>query len=552
MSHPSRTRSDGTTAGEDTLDVIIVGAGMAGVRQLVELHRRGLRVRLVERGSGVGGTWYFNRYPGARTDSDTYSYGFYFSPEIADEWTWGEHYSSQEDLERYYNWIIDRFCRRDDVLVDTTVTAAHFDSESATWTVAVNNGPAMVTRHLVLATGMLSHPIFPSFDGIDEFEGQIVHTGEWPRDGLDLADKRVALIGTGSSGIQVTPFLAGAANQLAVFQRRGHWATPLNNRSISERENDDFRARFDEYFKSRQTNPAAQAFHEFETRSALEVSDAVRHEKFDYLYDDVMGLKILGENFIDAMGDTEGNRLWSDYLASRIRQRVHDPDLARRLTPADHGFGKFRPPKDNGYYEVFNEDHVDLVSLEETPIVRITRRGIETTAGEREFDVIVLATGFEAWLGALRQIDIRGADGLSLQDAWSNGPNTLLGVATPGFPNLFFNGGAHGVGSNTPAFVEYQAPWIADIIQHADSIDAQRIECTPDAADEWTDHVYAAADAMPTAAKGAWYSGGNVDGGVGKMLVYMGGIAQYATTASDIVDHAYRGFTFSGTDSDGS
>lgn len=534
------------TAQDDRLDAIIVGAGMAGIRQLVEMHRRGLRARLIERGAGVGGTWHFNRYPGARTDSDTFSYGFYFTPELAEEWTWRAHYSSQEDLERYYNWIIDRFCSRNELRLNTKVTAAHFDAESATWAVTIDGGRTLAARYLILATGMTSHPIFPPLEGKDEFEGRLVHTAEWPKEGIDLAGKQVAQIGTGSSGIQIAPLLAEAADQLTVYQRRGHWATPLNNRVISEKESEDFRARFEEYFKSRQENFAAQAFHEWETRSALEVSEEERRQKFDYLYDEVMGLRILAENFTDAMGTAEGNKMWTDYLASRIRRRVHDPVLADRLTPKDHGFGRFRPPKDTGYYEIFNRENVDLVCLRETPIVRITRRGIETTAGEREFDIIVCATGFEAWIGALKQIDIRGLNGRPLMDAWSEGPHTLLGIATPGFPNMFFNAGAHGVGSNTPAFVDFQAPWIADLIEHAESVDARWVDSTAEAADEWTEHVYAAADAAPSADKGAWYSGGNVKGGVGKMLVYMGGIAQYSTIASDIADHSYRGFTFAG------
>ncbi|MEU1980839.1 NAD(P)/FAD-dependent oxidoreductase [Nocardia sp. NPDC019395] len=534
-------------ARENRLDAVIVGAGMAGVRQLVELHRRGLEVLLIERGSGVGGTWHFNRYPGARTDSDAYSYGFFFDPEIAQKWTWKEHFASQEDLERYYNWIIDRFCSRDEVLLNTTVEAAHFDDASGSWTVTTDTGRTLTARYLILATGMTSHPIFPPLEGKDDFHGPLVHTGLWPEEGLDLAGKRIAQIGTGSSGIQIAPFLAKEAAQLTVYQRRGHWSTPLNNRPLTDKENDDFRARFAEYFKDRQVNLAAQAFHEWETRTAPEVSEKERRQKFDYLYDEVMGLRILAENFTDAMSDGEANRMWSDYLAERIRGRVHDPAVAERLIPKDHGFGRFRPPKDTGYYEIFNEEHVDLVSMTETPVVRITRAGIETTEGEREFDIIVCATGFEVWLGALRQIDIRGLNGRSLQDAWSAGPHTVLGVATPGFPNMFFNAGAHGVGSNSPAFVEYQAPWIADIMEHTESTGARWIDCTAEAADAWTEHVYEAAAASGPAHEGAWYVGGNVANGVGKMLVYMGGIAQYSTMAADILDHSYRGFVFAGS-----
>ncbi|WP_457966969.1 NAD(P)/FAD-dependent oxidoreductase [Arthrobacter sp. D1-29] len=534
-----------TDSAPEVLDALIVGAGFAGVRQLYQFHSQGLNVRLVERGGGVGGTWYWNRYPGARTDSDAYSYSFYFTRELGEEWAWPDHFSSQEDIEKYMNWVIDRFGLRDSLQLNTTVTSAVFDEETSLWTVGYADGTGVKTRYLALATGMLSHPVFPNFPGLDSFTGAAVHTGLWPEEGIDLEGKRVAVFGAGSSAVQVVPNIAKVARSLTVFQRGGHWATPLNNSTLTAEEQEEYRQRFDDLRDQIRKDYGGQADHTPDLRSTLEVTEEERLAKYEYLYNEGRGLRIFSENFQDMMWHPEANKHFSDFLADKIRSRVTKPEVAEMLVP-DHGFGRFRPPKDvDGYYECFNEEHVQLVSTKYTPVVEITPTSIKTTESEYEVDVIVFATGFDAWMGALRQMDIQGLGGKTLSEAWSNGPHTFLGMVTPNFPNLLFVGGAQGVGANTPGYVEVHAEWLGALVAYADENGIKRIEATEEASNAWSEQIHEIAKTGLVGDSKAWYFGGNIEGSDGKLRVYPAGFPAYQTAIAASAENGYEGLVLS-------
>ncbi|QYB00374.1 NAD(P)/FAD-dependent oxidoreductase (plasmid) [Rhodococcus sp. USK10] len=538
MNNQQAHGADPESAKGEVLDALVVGGGVSGIYALYRLNEQGHSVRLVERGSGLGGTWFWNRYPGARFDSDSYSYGYFFSEILAEEWQWSEHYAGQPEIERYFNFVVDRFELRDKVQLDTTVVSARFDSNNNVWVVGYADGQEVVTRFLVLATGMLSEPYIPAFDGMDDFQGVMVHSGEWPAEGIDFAGKRVAIFGTGSSGVQLVPEVARDAASLTVFQRSGHWVTPLNNRPFTPEEQEGYRKNFREVHQKR-LGHIGGFIHEPEPRLTFEVSEEERLKKYDEVYHSG-GLRILSSNFADTLADPAANQEFSKYVAEKISASIEDPDLAERLIPNDHGFGMHRPPKGTSYYETYNSDHVQLASLKESPVVRFTKTGVVTTEDEFEFDVIIFATGFEAWLGALKKLDIRGKDGQALMDAWSDGPRTLLGMGVPGFPNMTFVAGVHSVGGNLPAFSEVHADWASDLITYVKRHGYSRVEVTEEAAREWTEHVYETVKPV-LLAKGSWYQRGNIPGSDGKILTYYGGLGKWREWAAQVADSGYKG-----------
>lgn len=532
----------GTESSVDVLDALVIGAGVTGIYALYKLQESGLNVQLVDKAGGVGGTWFWNRYPGARFDSDSYSYAYFFSQVLADEWKWSEHYAGQPEIERYFNFVVDRFGLRKNIRLNTEVESAHFDREHSYWVVTYAGGQQVKTRFLIPATGMLSEPITPKFEGMEDFQGTTVLTALWPSEGVDLKGKRVALIGTGSSGIQVATEIAGEVGSLTVFQRSGHWATPLRNQAFTPEEQATFREQFKELHQKR-LNHFGGFFHEPELRSTFDVSDEERLEFYETLYN-TGGLRVLTSNFADAGIDPKANELWTEFVADKIRERVNDKELADRLIPSDHPFGAHRPPKDTGYFEIYNRPNVDLVSVRETPIKRFTATGIETTEGNSEFDVIILATGFDAWLGTLRKIDIRNEEGLGLMESWeSDGPKTLLGVGIPQFPNLLFVGGLHSLGGNLPACIEPQVDWVTQLIQYTKEHEYAVVETSEDAAEEWTDHVYDLAEKGQITHTNAWYSGRFSSSNV-KTLLYFGGIPAWRERAAAIADSGYKGMSF--------
>ena len=526
-------------------DAIIIGAGIAGMYQLIKLRELGCSVRVFETGDGVGGTWYWNRYPGARFDSESYSYGYSFSEELLQEWEWSEHFSPQSETLRYLNHVADKFDLRRDIQFNTRVTAAHYSEADSCWTVTTDTGTQARARFLITAVGPLSAATLPAIEGIDSFKGESCHTANWPHHEVDFTGKRVAVIGTGATGVQVIQAVAKSAKQLTVFQRRPNWCTPLNNRPITPEEQRQIKASYPQIFQQcRETNGCF--LHKSDPRSALEVSPEEREAFFEHLYQQP-GFAIWIGNFMDILMTPEANRTISDFIAKKIRQRVKDPKIAEKLIPTDHGFGTRRVPQETHYYEVYNQPNVELVSLIETPIERITPQGIKTSDREREFDIIIYATGFDAITGALDRIDIRGVGGLKLKDKWRDGPRTYLGLQSVGFPNLFTLVGPHNTATlcNIPRCIEQNVEWVSGVIGHLRSHQLQSVVPSEEAERSWTQHVNEIAEYTLFTKVNSWFTGVNTNvPGKDKprIVVYVGGAPAYRERCDQESANGYPGF----------
>lgn len=524
------------------LDVVIVGAGAAGIRQLVRLRERGIDARILEAGHGAGGTWYWNRYPGCRLDVESYTYQYFFSEELLDGWDWSEEFAGQPELERYFNHVVDRFGLRNRIDFGTRVRSMRWDEEGRVWTTTSDDGRVYRSRFVVTAVGILSAPQFPNVPGLEEFSGEWYHTGLWPEAPVDLTGKRVAVVGTGSSGIQVVPVAAETAAHLTVLQRSPNWCTPLNNRPMSAERMREIRARYDEIDDIVNRRSASGFMHLGPSEgSILDLGPGARREFLEELYNE-SGMTMLYKNFPDVTKDLEANRVVNDYLASKIRERVNDPETAERLIPKDHGFAMKRPPMETGFYEAFNRDNVELVSLLEQPMVRFTPTGIQTTEREIDVDVIIIATGFDAVTGSFLRMDVTGVDGVALGDVWDAGPSTYLGVGVPGFPNLFIAGGPQSTRGNIPRFIEVQADWIAEAISSLDPSAETRIEATAEAAKAWSDHVAAATGKPIFLETTSWLLGTNVPGKAAAVLVGSDALADYRDLLTATALDDYRGF----------
>ena len=490
-------------------DTIVIGAGISGLYQLYRLRELGQRVRVFEAGTGVGGTWYWNRYPGCRFDSESYSYGYSFSQELLDEWDWTEHFAPQPETERYLNHVADKFDLRRDIQFRSRVKSAVFDEAGPAWAVTLEDGTSHRSRYLVTAVGPLSAPTLPRIPGVGDFEGEAYHTGLWPKHAVAFEGKRVAVIGTGATGVQAIQEIAKTAGHLTVFQRRPNWCTPLHNRRITSAEMDEIRKDYSALFQ-RCRETAACFIHTTDPRGTFEVSDEERRAFWDMLYA-APGFAIWMGNFRDVLTDRRANRLFSDFVADRIRERVKDPAVAEMLIPKDHGFGTRRVPQETHYYEVYNQPNVELVSILETPIERITRTGLRTTEREFAFDIIVYATGFDAITGSLDRIDIRGAGGVRLKDRWKAGPATFLGVMIDGFPNLFMVMGPHTALGNIPRSIEYNVEWIRDLLGHLDRRGLAFADARPEAVDEWTAFVKQKGEGLLANEVDSWMTGVNMN-----------------------------------------
>ena len=414
------------------LDAIIIGAGLSGMYQLHRLREQGLRVRVFEAGTDVGGTWYWNRYPGARFDSESYSYGYSFSKELLQEWDWSEHFAGQPETLRYCNYVADKFDLRRDIQFRSRVTAAVYDEDARSWTITLEDGSRFNSRFLITAIGPLSTPTLPRIEGRDDFKGASFHTARWPKEPVDFAGKRVAVIGTGATGIQTIQTIAGQVGHLTVFQRTANWAAPLHNGKIDAETQAKIKAGYPEIF-ARCQETFACFMHTPDPRGAFEVSDEEREANYERLYGE-RGFGIWVGNFNDILTDRKANATISDFVARKIRERVKNQAVAEKLIPKNHGFGTRRLPLETFYYEVYNQDNVELVDIKETPIERITPEGIKTSEKEYEFDIIIYATGFDAITGSFDKIDFRGAGGARLKDKWKSGPETYLGIMVHEFP----------------------------------------------------------------------------------------------------------------------
>jgi len=528
---------------DPTLDVLVVGAGITGLYQLHRAREAGFTVGLVEAGSGVGGTWYWNRYPGARFDSESYTYGYLFSRELFDEWEWQEHFAAQPETERYLNHVVDRFDLRRLIRFDTRVTSAAWDEADGRWIVETDDGTGprarVRARFLVAATGVLSVPYLPDVPGRDDFRGVSHHTGLWPSAPVDFTGKRVAVIGTSSSGVQVVPTILGDAAQITVYQRTANWCTPLNNSPITAEEQAELRAGFDELCQVLNTSLSGFA-HPVNERSASDDTYEERQAFFEKMWNSP-GFMKLTSNYADLLFDRDANREWCDFIAAKIRGIVRDPDTAERLIPTDHLFGEKRPPFVVGYFEAFNDPKVALVDLRRTPIVRVTENGIETTDGHREFDVIVWATGFDFGTGALLRMGVRGRDGVALADHWADGPTTFLGLQTHGFPNLFFPGGPHAAAGNNPRYNGDQVDIVTELLIHARAEGADVVEVTEEAEDRWTRMVDRGAQRTTFGTIGQ-YVGSNIPGKPRRYLLNTGGRLKLFEIAAATRADGYRAF----------
>ena len=545
MGHASQTVAH--KAKTDTtvdVDAVVIGAGVSGLYQLYKLRQLGLKVRGFETGSGVGGTWYWNRYPGARFDSESYTYGYSFSQELLDEWDWAERFASQPETERYLNHVADKFDLRRDIQFKSRVTAAHYREETRSWDVILEDGRRYRTRLLITAIGVLSAPTMPRIAGVDTFLGQSCHTHYWPKEPVTFAGKRVAVIGTGASAVQTIPEVAKTAGHLTVFQRTPTWCAPLHNGKIGEEEMCGIRARYPEIFARCNDTPGC-FIHAPDPRATHEVTQQEREAYWERLYGKP-GFGIWQGNFRDILVDRRANALISDFIARKIRERVRDPAVAEKLIPKHHGFGTRRVPLETRYYEVYNQPNVELVDINETPIERITPTGIKTSDAEYEFDLIIYATGFDAITGSFDRIDIRGIEGRRLKDEWRDGPQTFLGILVEGFPNMLMVMGPHAGLGNFPRAAEYSVEWVTGLVRFARDRGLTRIEATPAGVAQWTDHVRGLGEGLLMNEIDSWMTGvnHNVEGKqTRKIMRYTGGHPTFRAHCDAVAADGYRELT---------
>ncbi|MBT6276686.1 MAG: NAD(P)/FAD-dependent oxidoreductase [Chromatiales bacterium] len=542
MGEPTSTSKPSTTR----YDAIIIGAGMSGMYQLYRLRERGLQVRVFEKATDVGGTWYWNRYPGARFDSESWSYGYSFSEELLQEWDWPEHFAAQPDTLRYLNHVADKFDLRKDITFCSTVANAHFNEANCTWDIGLDDGKHFAASFLFTALGPLSAHTMPNIEGVESFQGEAYHTARWPHHPVDLAGKRVGIIGTGATAIQTIQTIAKDVGHLTVFQRTPNWAAPLHNSNISTEEQVSIKARYAQiYQRCRET--VSCFIHSPLATKTFDVSDEEREAFWEQRYAEP-GFGIWMGNYRDILIDQEANNAMSRFMAKKIRERVEDPAVARLLTPKDHGFGMRRVPLESGYYEVYNQDNVLLVDLNETPIDRITPSGVQTSEKEYPFDLLIYATGFDGVTGPYDRIDIRGPGGRRLRQDWQDTPRTLLGVQVEGFPNMFMLMGPHTSRGNIPRGIEQNVEWLAELVTHMTENGLQRVEPRADAVEEWTGYVIKMASYLLSSNIGSWQTGvnRNVEGrDKPRVLGFVGSAVRYRERADEVAAAGYREFVFS-------
>jgi cation diffusion facilitator CzcD-associated flavoprotein CzcO len=526
-------------------DAIIIGAGIAGMYQLHRLRELGMKVRVFEAGSDVGGTWYWNRYPGARFDSESWSHGYSFSQELLQEWDWPEHFAAQPDTLRYLNHVADKFGLRTDMQFNSAVTGAQFNDTTSQWTIVLENGERCCARFLITALGPLSAYTLPNIPGRDSFQGPAYHTARWPHEPVNLQGKRVGIIGTGATAIQTIQTIAKDVKHLTVFQRTPNWAAPLHNSRITEEEQQRIKASYPQIFeRCRQTSTCF--IHNADPRRTLQVSPEEREAFWEKLYSEP-GFGIWVGNFSDILTNEEANATISEFMARKIRQRVKDPKVADKLIPTNHGFGTRRLPLESGYFEVYNQDNVLLVDINETPIERITPKGIKTSDTEYEFDLLIYATGFDGVTGPYDRIDIRGPGGRRLKDDWAEVPRTFLGVMAEGFPNMLMVLGPHTARGNIPRNIEEIVDWLTGLIQHMRQHNLARVEPRREAVDDWALHVDEAASRLLFSQVNSWQTGvnRNVEGRqVRRVLGYYGGTVKYREKSQEVAAKGYQEFLF--------
>jgi cyclohexanone monooxygenase len=537
----SQTATNGTPATTD-VDAVIVGAGFAGLYMLHRLRGLGLSARVIEAAAGVGGTWYWNRYPGARCDIESLEYQYGFEDELPREWKWTERYASQPEILRYLNHFADRFELQPDIQFETRVTVARFNESTERWDIETDRGERLSAKYCIMATGCLSAPRRPDFKGLDSFEGDWYHTGYWPHEGVDFTGKRVGIIGTGSSAIQSIPIIAAQAAHLTVFQRTANFSVPAYNGPIDPDYERQMTERYTEVRRRARESTGGVVSGIPNEKSALEVSDEERYQEFESRWR--KGGFAIGGAFADLAIKKEANDTAAEFVRWKIRATVKDPATAELLCPKDYPFATKRLCVDTNYFETFNRDNVSLVDVKSAPIEEITPAGLRTRDAEYAFDCLVFATGFDAMTGALLNIDIRGRAGETLQEKWAGGPRTYLGIQVAGFPNLFTitGPGSPSVLSNMIVSIEQHVDWITDCIGYLREHELESIEANTEAQDKWVDHVNEVANSTLFPQANSWYIGANIPGKPRVFMPYVGGVGTYAHKCNEVVANGYEGF----------
>jgi cyclohexanone monooxygenase len=536
--------ADKKSANTINYDAVIVGAGFGGMYMLHKLRGMGLTAHVFEAGSGVGGTWFWNRYPGARVDIESQEYSFSFSRELEEEWQWSERYAPQGELLDYANHIADRFDLRRDISFNTRVESARYDDQAGLWQIMTDHGDTIEARYCVMATGCLSAAKTPDIPGAGNFKGETYSTATWPED-ADLSGKRVGIIGTGSSGIQTITTIAPVVSELYVFQRTPNYSVPAHNRPLDPAVREDWLANRENYRQQQRESGIGIVALEASEELALEQSEEDRLREFERRW--AKGGFCVGAPYADTGVDPAANKLLADFVAGKVREIVKDPETADLLIPKTYPFGTKRLVVDTGYFEVYNQDNVHLIDLNKTPIETITETGLRTSERDYEFDVLIYAIGFDAMTGALERIDIRGRDGLKLKDKWAAGPMTYLGLTVSGFPNMFMitGPGSPSVLSNMIVSIEQHVDWIADCIHDMGERQLTVVEATPEAEAEWVAHVNEVAATTLYPQANSWYLGANVPGKPRVFMPYVGGVGVYREVCDEVAANDYKGFTLS-------
>ncbi len=545
MSADPNTESKREREVDVTFDAVVVGAGFAGMYMLHRLRGLGLKARVYEAGGGVGGTWYWNRYPGARCDIMSMQYSYSFSEELDQEWSWSEKYSPQPDILNYANHVADRFDLRQDIRFDTRVKSAAFDEGAKCWAIETDQGDRVTAQFCIMAVGCLSSANLPPFEGMDDFEGPVYHTGEWPHEGVDFTGQRVGVIGTGSSAIQSIPVIAEQASALTVFQRTPNFSVPAWNQPLDREEEREIKADYPGLREKMRARPTGFYF-EFNGQPALEATAEERDSQYETFWQRG-GLPFLGA-YGDLLFEREANDTIADFGRQKIRNVVDDPATADLLCPDDI-FGGKRLCVDSGYFETYNLPHVSLVDVSEKPIERFTKQGVVANGVEYPLDAVVCATGFAAMTGSFDNIRITGRNGLALTEKWRAGPRTYLGLSSAGFPNMFMitGPGSPSVLASMIQAIEQHVDWMADCIGHMRDIGAKTIEATVKDEDEWVDHVNEVAKISLRSQSDSWYLGANVPGRPRVFMPYIGGIPIYVNKCNDVMTNGFEGFVLDGT-----
>jgi len=500
-----------------------------------------------EAGDGIGGTWFWNRYPGARFDSESYSYAYSFSQDLLDEWDWSEHFASQPEILRYLEHVTNKFDLLKDIHLSSRVKAANYNESNHSWGVTLDGGDTYTTRVLITAVGILSEPTLPSLEGLDSFRGNSFHTSRWPHEQPSLKGQNVAVIGTGASGVQVIQELATDVDHLTVFQRRPNWCAPLHNSKIDSDEMRDIKASYPEMFEQCRTSHAGFMW-TVDPRSTFDVTLDERTAFWERLYAS-RGMAIWQGNFKDVLVDPDANAAMSEFMAAKIRARVHDPKIAEMLIPQDHGFGTRRVPLETNYYEAYNQSNIDLINIVKTPIVRVTESGMITSDVEFKFDTIIYATGFDALTGSYDRIQIQGTTGHDIKESWDEKLETYLALQVRDCPNMFMINGPQGLGGNHPRNIEYTVDWITDLIAYMTSHEYSRAEATPDGIKEWTQHIKRKSSGSLMNNVDSWMTGVNRNvKGKGTRIVgvrYGGSVETYRGLCDAVSSNGYASINLS-------